>query len=483
MKTKIKNKKTKIQEAKELLILIIVAFTIKTCLIEIYVVPTPSMEKTILVGDMLIGNKFIYGMRTPNWIGIPYTRLGFYIPSFRLPKFKEVKEGDVVIFEFPRDPFQKYVKRCMGLPGDKIKIENGEVFRNSKKIPLPIEGQYTTKGNSDITIYEKSKFNPASYAVLQHIPFQKNINKNIVMDTAIIRGMVDTRSLYPLFSEELIEPSFSRNNYNEKLYYDRNGNNKIDYGNEDNIEEFTVPFKDQEIDFEKNVNWKHVINLLLLDGCNIEVKVDNKMYKFDIESSFERSRLSGIVKFELLKILYLFTGQDEKISNLNTAKSKELTENWLELEKKKKSKGFINPWHLTLTYDIKDNPMLTFFDDITQPNFNIYSIDEKIYTTSGEIIPEGEIKNQIDNLFEIYKSNLISFSPYENLYINGVQVSPSFKYKLKNDYYFLIGDNRNQSSDCRFWGFVPDYHILGTPVYAAINVHNPIKNIRFKPIK
>ena len=56
------------------------------------------MENTILIGDMLIGNKFIYGMRTPNWIGIPYTRLGFYIPSFRLPKFKEVKEGDVVIF-------------------------------------------------------------------------------------------------------------------------------------------------------------------------------------------------------------------------------------------------------------------------------------------------------------------------------------------------------------------------------------------------
>ena len=72
-------KKSRLQEFKDLIVLIIVALTIKTCLIEIYVVPTGSMENTILIGDMLIGNKFIYGMRTPDWIGIPYTRFGFYI--------------------------------------------------------------------------------------------------------------------------------------------------------------------------------------------------------------------------------------------------------------------------------------------------------------------------------------------------------------------------------------------------------------------
>ena len=92
-----KSSKNRIKEFKELLILIIVALTVKTCLIEIYVVPTGSMENTILIGDMLIGNKFIYGMRTPDWIGIPYTRIGFYIPSFRLPKFKDIKNDDVVI--------------------------------------------------------------------------------------------------------------------------------------------------------------------------------------------------------------------------------------------------------------------------------------------------------------------------------------------------------------------------------------------------
>ena len=120
-----------LEELRVLIILVIIAFTIKTTLIEIYVVPTGSMEDTILTGDMLVGNKFIYGMRTPIWIGIPYTRLGFNIPWFRLPAFKNIKSGDVTIFEFPRDPFQKYVKRCIGIPGDKILIDSGNIYINT----------------------------------------------------------------------------------------------------------------------------------------------------------------------------------------------------------------------------------------------------------------------------------------------------------------------------------------------------------------
>ena len=80
-----------LQEIKSLLIILIIALSLRATVVEAYIVPTGSMEKTILIGDMLIGNKFIYGMRTPDWIGIPYTRFGYYIPSFRLPKFKEVK--------------------------------------------------------------------------------------------------------------------------------------------------------------------------------------------------------------------------------------------------------------------------------------------------------------------------------------------------------------------------------------------------------
>ena len=124
------------------MILIIIAFTIKSTLLEIYIVPTGSMENTILTGDMLIGNKFIYGMRTPPWIGLPWSRIGFNIPWFRLPPFKNVENGDVTIFEFPRDPFQKYVKRCIGIPRDSIYIESGTIIINGDVMEFPEEGKY-----------------------------------------------------------------------------------------------------------------------------------------------------------------------------------------------------------------------------------------------------------------------------------------------------------------------------------------------------
>ena len=87
------NKKNFFEEIRVLFVLIIVAFTVKATLVEIYVVPTGSMENEILVGDMLIGNKFIYGMRTPTWVGLPYSRIGFEIPWIRLPKYKPVENN------------------------------------------------------------------------------------------------------------------------------------------------------------------------------------------------------------------------------------------------------------------------------------------------------------------------------------------------------------------------------------------------------
>ena len=134
-----KSKKEFFQELKTLFVLVVAAFTIKATLVEIYIVPTGSMEDTILTGDMLIGNKFIYGMRTPMWVGIPYTRIGFKTPHYRLPKFTEIKNGDVTIFEFPRDPFQKYVKRCIGIAGDTIHTVDRELYVNGKFVEFPID--------------------------------------------------------------------------------------------------------------------------------------------------------------------------------------------------------------------------------------------------------------------------------------------------------------------------------------------------------
>ena len=59
-----------------------------------------------------------------------------------------------------------------------------------------------------------------------------------------------------------------------------------------------------------------------------------------------------------------------------------------------------------------------------------------------------------------------------NLLINGKKINEVGEYSIKHNYYFLMGDNRDNSYDSRFWGYVPDYNILGIPVYSLINIAN-----------
>ncbi|MBT6112987.1 MAG: S26 family signal peptidase, partial [Candidatus Marinimicrobia bacterium] len=77
-----------INEIKAIGIIVTVALLIKVTVLEAYIVPTGSMENTIMTGDFLIGSRFVYGMRTPDWIGIPYTDKGFFIPYVKFPAFK-----------------------------------------------------------------------------------------------------------------------------------------------------------------------------------------------------------------------------------------------------------------------------------------------------------------------------------------------------------------------------------------------------------
>ncbi|MFQ6605316.1 MAG: signal peptidase I [Fidelibacterota bacterium] len=130
------------REFRSLAILILIALLLKVTIVEAYIVPTGSMEDTIMTGDFLIGNRFVYGMRSPDWIGIPYTDKGFDIPFMRFPKFRQPERGDVIIFKYPRDTYHKYVKRLIGLPGDTIRIKNRKVFVNSEEFKLPPHGKF-----------------------------------------------------------------------------------------------------------------------------------------------------------------------------------------------------------------------------------------------------------------------------------------------------------------------------------------------------
>jgi len=130
---------------RDVLYALIAVLIINSFVLASFEVPTGSMEDTVKVGDRLFVNKFIYGGTTP--YTIPMTSIR--IPHIRVPGFRSVKHGDVIVFDWPgpRDQVEKptqtwYLKRCIGLPGDVVQIKERIVTINGKKTPLPPHGKY-----------------------------------------------------------------------------------------------------------------------------------------------------------------------------------------------------------------------------------------------------------------------------------------------------------------------------------------------------
>jgi signal peptidase I len=94
-----------------------------TTLVQAFIVPTPSMDATVKVGDHLLVDKLSYAPSGP-------------ISRFLLP-YTDIKRGDIIVFRYPVDISQNYVKRVMGVPGDRIHLENKEVFLNGHKLTEP----------------------------------------------------------------------------------------------------------------------------------------------------------------------------------------------------------------------------------------------------------------------------------------------------------------------------------------------------------
>ncbi len=128
-----------ISEIKSWILIILIAFVIKSSIFAAYFVPTGSMENTIMTGDFLIGNNMSYNIHTPDRIGIPFTKIGLDIPRLQMRGLKKLDQGDIVIFRYPKDHSLNYVKRCIALPGQHLKITNKTVIVDGKTVPNPAE--------------------------------------------------------------------------------------------------------------------------------------------------------------------------------------------------------------------------------------------------------------------------------------------------------------------------------------------------------
>jgi signal peptidase I len=112
-----------------ILIAIVLALFIRTFVVQAFKIPSGSMKPTLLVGDHILVNKFIYGVKLP-----------FF--DITLVPVSEPKRGDVVVFKFPEDPKKDFIKLVIGTPGDVIEIRNKKIYLNHKPMEEDTYGTY-----------------------------------------------------------------------------------------------------------------------------------------------------------------------------------------------------------------------------------------------------------------------------------------------------------------------------------------------------
>ena len=135
-KTGERHKKSVLREYLEAAVIaVLLALFIRAFVIQAYKIPSGSMEPTLLVGDHILVNKFIYGIKAP------------FINKTIIPLGKP-KRGDIIVFIYPVDRKKDYIKRVIGLPGEQIEIMNRKIFINGKLFDGPF-GVYDKKSREN----------------------------------------------------------------------------------------------------------------------------------------------------------------------------------------------------------------------------------------------------------------------------------------------------------------------------------------------
>jgi len=218
----------------------IAALILKTFVIEAYTIPTGSMEDTLLPGDFLLVTKFTLGATTPR--NIPFTNIA--LPYYQFPKLKEVKRGDIIVFEYPGDrdelrheEIMNYIKRCVGLPGDTITIVDKVLYVNGELFPPPPKMKFlnpvpTPKGIGNPYIFPKfSNFNEDNYGPL-YVPKKGDTVQLSIDNIEQYRTLINReygREVVKIIGDEITIDGVPAKTYViKKNYYFMMGDNRDD---------------------------------------------------------------------------------------------------------------------------------------------------------------------------------------------------------------------------------------------------------------
>ena len=388
---------------------VILATVVHTYFIQPFIIPTGSLERSLLVGDFLFVSKYHYGARVPKTVisfpmvhdTIVGTGVRSYLnkpqlPYLRLPKIQKIKRNDIVTFNWPADtvrqffvrekgvkkPIDKksnYVKRCVGIPGDTLEIFNGELRINGDKSILP----YRAK------------------------PLFKYIAYN---SKGISSQKLNQLGLYDF------QRKFRIKNITQKSFDDIK--NHILSLSDNNIENFTIITNSKGIPTEK----------------------------------IRKNRLSIAEITEKTKRLTLTESDYKNILSSNVVDS------------------IVRDFNKTKSYNTAFFPNNITFD-WNEDNFGPIVIPKKNQTTEINLTNLPLYKKIIKD----YEKNDLKILD-DKIFINDKETD---NYKFKMDYYWMMGDNRYSSEDSRMWGFVPEDHIVGRPIFIWMSIdgiNDGIKN-------
>lgn len=336
-----------------------VATLFRWSLVEAFVIPTPSMENSLLVGDYLAVSKFHFGSRTPRTpLQIPLTHQKIWgteipsyvdwiqLPSFRFPGLREVIRGEPVVFNTPKDlldPTERpidlktyLVKRCVAVHGDRLEIRNRQLFVNGIASINPEAGKY-------------------AYLVIANDEINKRQLKKFGLDS------------------------------------------------------------DDYSFLGRSDDGKAVYNMLLTNDQAKQIK----------SVSFIRS--------------------------------------------------------ISLNDGLHDNSMFPLFPSMKASSWTCNNYGPLVIPEHGmKIVVNDSTLNVYGEIIQKYEGHKNVRLKNGSLFIDGKMIS---QYSFQQNYYFMMGDSRDNSLDSRYWGFVPEDHIVGKPMMVWMSIDNEgdlLHKIRWK---
>ena len=373
-----------------------------------YIIPTGSLEKSLLVGDFLLVSKFHYGARTPQTAvsfpmvhdTIPVIKKRSYLkkpqlPYSRFPGLQRIKRNDIVVFSWPADtvrqffkkearvdkPLDKksnYVKRCVALPGDTLSIIDGIIHINGKESVMPERAK---------PLYAYTAYNSKG---------------------------ISARKLTELGYTDLTR-AFAISNITQPMF---------------------------------NALQPYLLNIINNDPSNFVVLTSAKGIPMEV---VKKQRIQAKELLETKKNMYLTLKEEDQLKSAISLDS---------LKRKINSSAFYNE---------------VFF-----PNNVLYNWNEDQF--GSLVIPKKGVTVTLnEKSWPLYKKIIQDYEHNTASYSNGVvkiNGETTTSYTFAQNYYWMMGDNRHRSEDSRYWGFVPEDHIVGKPVFIWMSIDGFTEGLR-----